>query len=276
MKTWLITGASRGLGRAIAEEVLARGDNVIAAIRKVTDLGDLAVQFPETLLVVAMDATDGDSMKTAVAAAVKKWPVIDILINNAGTGMHGAIEEVSHEETQRAFEINVFGLLRMTRTVLPVMRAQGFGHIINISSVAGLVAAPGTGIYAATKFAVEGATESMDHELKPLGIQVTLIEPGPFRTDFYGSSFTSAKNKIADYADTAAKRSSTLREGSGQQPGDPVKAAKAICDIGRAPDAPLRLLLGNKAVNLVKERYAARQAEREKWETVSRATDFDT
>jgi NAD(P)-dependent dehydrogenase (short-subunit alcohol dehydrogenase family) len=275
MRTWLITGASRGLGRAIAEEVLARGENVIAAIRSVADLDDLAAKFPETLLTVAMDATDGASMSNAVDSALKKWPVIDILINNAGTGMHGAIEEVSHEETQRTFEINVFGLLRMTRTVLPIMRRQGSGHIINISSVAGLVAAPGTGIYAATKFAVEGASESLAHELTPLGIQVTLIEPGPFRTDFYGSSFKKAKTTIADYALTAGKRSSTLREGSGQQPGDPRKAAKAICDIGGSPDAPLRLLLGNVAVDLVKDRYAARKAEQDKWVDVSRATDFE-
>lgn len=275
MKTWLITGASRGLGHAIAEEVLARGDNVIAAIRTISDLNDLAAQFPDTLLTVAMDATDGPSTQKAVADALKKWPVIDILVNNAGTGMHGAIEEVSHDETQRTFEINVFGLLRMTRTVLPVMRGQGFGHIINVSSVAGLVAAPGTGIYAATKFAVEGATESLDHEVKPLGIQVTLVEPGPFRTDFNGASYRKAKTIISDYAATAGARSSTLKQGSGEQPGDPIKAAKAICDIGGAPEAPLRLLLGNKAVDLVIDRYAARQVEREKWEAVSRATDFD-
>lgn len=275
MKTWLITGASRGLGRALAEEVLARGENVVAAIRTVSDLDDLAAQFPETLLTVAMDATDGGSMEQAVADALKKWPVIDVLVNNAGTGMHGAIEEVSHEETQRTFEINVFGLLRMTRTVLPVMRRQGSGHIINISSVAGLVSAPGTGIYAATKFAVEGATESLDHEVRPLGIQVTLIEPGPFRTDFNGASYRKAKTIISDYATTAGERSSTLKQGSGQQPGDPLKAARAICDIGGAADAPLRLLLGNKAVDLVKDRYAARQVERDKWEAVSRETDYD-
>lgn len=274
MKTWLITGASRGFGRAIAKEVLVRGENVVAAVRTVSDLADLAGEFPETLLTVSMDATDGDSMDSVVADALKKWPVIDVLINNAGTGMHGAIEEVSHEETQQTFEINVFGLLRMTRTVLPVMRRQGFGHIVNISSVAGLVAAPGTGIYAATKFAVEGATESMAHELARLGIQVTLIEPGPFRTDFYGSSFRKANTTIEDYALTAGKRSSTLRQGSGQQPGDPRKAAKAICDIGGSPNAPLRLLLGNVAVDLVKEKFAARQAEQKKWEEVSRATDF--
>lgn len=275
MGTWLITGASRGLGRALAEEVLARGENLVATVRTITDLDELAAQFPQKLLVVAMDASDGASMDKAVADALKKWPTIDVLINNAGTGMHGAVEEVSHEETQLTFEINVFGLLRMTRTVLPVMRRQGSGHIINISSVAGLAASPGTGIYAATKFAVEGATESMAHELSPLGIQVTLIEPGPFRTDFYGSSFRKAKATIADYATTAAKRSSTLKQSSGRQPGDPLKAAKAICDIAGLPDAPLRLLLGNVAVDLVREKYAARQAERQKWEDVSRATDFN-
>ncbi len=274
MRTWLVTGASRGFGRTISDEALRRGDRVVAAARTLDHLDDLVAANPERVLPVAMDVTDDAAVRTAVDKAAGWTGTIDVLVNNAGYGIHGAVEEVDADETAKIFDVNVFGLLRVTRAILPIMRKQRSGHIVNISSLAGLVGGAGSGIYASTKFAVEGLSEAMMHEVRPLGIRVTLIEPGPFRTDFNGSSIQIARAKIADYDATAGERGIALRAASGKQPGDPKRVAEIICDVVESSEPPLHLPLGNPAVERVGKKLAALNKELNKWEPVSRSADF--
>jgi NAD(P)-dependent dehydrogenase (short-subunit alcohol dehydrogenase family) len=276
MATWLVTGASRGFGRSICEQALGRGHRVVATARSTTSLDPLADAFPNRLLSLPLDVTDSASIAAAVEQTLAWSPSIGVLVNNAGSGIHGAIEEVSEEETAALFDANVFGLLRVTRAVLPVMRRQHSGHIINLSSAAGFVAGAGSGIYASTKFAVEGLSEALAAEVGPLGIKVTLIEPGSFRTDFNGSSIRIAAREIQDYAETAGKRARALRESSGRQPGDPGKVAEAICNIAGTEKPPLHLVLGNTGIDRVRAKLAVVDAELTQWESVSRSTDYET
>lgn len=273
MKTWLITGASSGLGRAIAEEALRGGERVVATARRPADVEDLRGRYPETALAMALDVTDQGSVNGAVEQAIAWAGAIDVLVNNAGYGVHGAIEEVSDEEVRHLYDVNVFGLLTITRAVLPIMRRQRSGHVINISSVGGLVAGEGSGTYCSTKFAVEGISEALRAEVAPLGIRVTAIEPGPFRTDFNGRSIKIAATSIPDYAETAGRRSAALRAASGRQPGDPDKAARIICEIAASPEPPLHLLLGNPAVDRARPKLQGLLAEIDRWETISRSAD---
>ena len=246
-KVWLITGASTGLGRVLAEQVLAAGGLVVATARKPEQLALLHEKYGQQALALALDVTDEISVENALAAAVEHFGRIDVLVNNAGYGLVGAIEEASDEDIRAEFETNVFGLLRVTRAVLPGMRAQRSGHILNLSSIGGLIATPGLGYYNATKFAVEAFSEALAGEVKPLGIHVTTVEPGPFRTDFLGRSGVISETRIADYDASAANARKYFTENDGKQKGDPVRAAQAMMAAVAAAEPPRHLLLGKSA-----------------------------
>lgn len=258
MRVWLVTGASRGFGLEVVREVLSRGDAVVALVRSTDGIADI-LEGGEHLVAVVADVTDGDSVERAVRTGVDRFGRIDVLVNNAGRGIIGAVEEVSDSEVREVFDVNVFGVLTVSRAVLPVMRAQRSGHVVMMSSMGG-VTQPGAGwgIYGASKFAVEGFSEALRNEIAPLGISVTLVEPGVFRTDFLdGSSLHVASSRLDDYADSAGRTRSGAAERNHTQQGDPVKAAKAITDIVEQADPPLRLPLGADAVNAIEAKLAA-------------------
>ena len=244
---WFITGCSKGLGRDIAQAALSRGDKVVVTARGKKSLVALTKEFPETALALALDVTKQKQIDAAVAKAVEHFGRIDILVNNAGHGLLGAVEEVSDHEVRRLFDVNVFGLLAVTRAVLPIMRAQKSGHIINMSSISGLVANPGAGLYGASKHAVEAISEACLKELGAFNIKISVVEPGPTRTDFAGGSILLAEQLDA-YKDTPAHK---LREHvvafNGKQPGDPLKVAQAVINIAGADKPPFHLVLGNGA-----------------------------
>jgi NAD(P)-dependent dehydrogenase (short-subunit alcohol dehydrogenase family) len=273
-KVWLVTGASTGFGRELVEYLLASGARVIATARKVEGLKQLEARYPDRALVRSMDVTDQQQVEAAVSAAVKRFERVDVLVNNAGYGMVGAVEESAEEEFRPMFEANVFGLIRVTQAILPQMRKQGSGHIVNLSSIGGLVATPGFGLYNATKFAVEGLSEALAQEVKPLGITVTIVEPGPFRTKFLGKAGGEAKAKISDYDKTAGKMRSYYTEQDGKQPGDPQKAVEAIVKAAEAEHPPLHLLLGASTIPRVKAKIEALQKDVAAWEATTLGADY--
>jgi NADP-dependent 3-hydroxy acid dehydrogenase YdfG len=273
-KVWFITGASTGFGRLLAEEVLKAGGKVVATARKVDKVADLEKQYPQTAKALALDVTDAGQVDSAVTQAVAKFGRVDVLVNNAGYGVAGAIEEVSEAEFMPMFETNVFGLLRVTRALLPQLRKQRSGHILNLSSIGGVVASPGIGFYNATKFAVEGISESLAAELGPLGIRVTIIEPGPFRTDFLGRSGVVAKTRIADYDSSAGNMRKYFAENDGKQKGDPLRAVHAMMQVVESPNPPLRLLLGASAVQRLRAKLDNWEKEIAAWEKVTVGADF--
>jgi NADP-dependent 3-hydroxy acid dehydrogenase YdfG len=273
-RVWLVTGASTGFGHCIAEEALSRGERVAVTARDPSDVANLAARFPELALPLRLDVTESTTIATAVAAILDWAGKIDVLVNNAGRGLHGAIEETSDREAREIFETNVFGLLNCTRAVLPSMRQRRSGHVINIGSVAALAPGAGSGLYAATKAAVQGISEAMRAELLPLSVHVTLVEPGPFRTDFGGRSITVAETTIPDYAPTAGERTAELRRRSGQQVGDPRKGAVVICDAVDAAEPPMHLVLGSSAIDRVRAKIPGLLADITAWEKASRATEF--
>lgn len=277
MGVWFVTGASRGFGAEIVEQALAAGHQVVATARKPEQVTERFPDAGATLLAVALDVTDEAQAKAAVDAAVARFGRVDVVVNNAGRGLLGAVEEVSDAEVRTVYETNVFGLLNVTRAVTPVLRAQRSGHIVNISSVGGFVGAAGWGIYASTKFAVEGISEALAAELKPFGVGVTIAEPGYFRTDFLDStSLHTATTAIDDYADGPAGR---MRQIAAQvnhdQPGDPGKAARVIVDTIDAGDAPLRLQLGADCIAAVEKKLDFVRGELDAWRAVSMSTGFD-
>jgi NAD(P)-dependent dehydrogenase (short-subunit alcohol dehydrogenase family) len=274
MKTWLVTGAAAGLGLEIAREALRRGDMVAIAARAPEKARELLDRYPGQALPVTLDVTDAAAIAPAVQQVVDWAGSIDVLVNNAGRGIHGAVEEISDAEARDVFDLNVFSLLNVTRAVLPFMRARRSGHIVNVGSVAGLVGDAGTGLYSAGKFALEGISEAMYAELAPLGIKVTILEPGPFRTEFYGRSIQVAEIRIADYAETAGKRTAGLRAGHGKQAGDPAKAARLICDIVEHPAPPLHLCIGEAGMRRARAKVAQLVEEMARWEDKSVATAF--
>ena len=243
-RTWLITGTSQGFGRDLVQAALNRGDNVVATSRSPEKVRNAFPNARDRLYATPMDLADAGQIESAVAATIQKFGRIDVLINNAGHGLLGAVEEAGDGEIKDTFETNVFGLIRVTRAVLPRMRGQKSGHIVNLSSIGGLVGGAGWGIYNATKFAVEGLSEALAQELKPLGIGVTIVEPGPFRTNFLGDSLRWASGHLADYDPTAGKSRDYQKQFDGTQAGDPVRAAKAIIDAVTGKNPPLHLLLG--------------------------------
>ena len=271
-KIWLVTGASRGLGAQLASAILTAGDTVIATARSKESLNKL--QQSERLLRLSLDVTVEEQSRTAVDEALRTFGRIDVLVNNAGYGLLGAVEETSGEEAKAIYDTNVFGLLNVTRAVLPIMRKQRSGHIINMSSLGGYQASPGWGVYGSTKFAVEGISEALYAELRPLGIYTTVIEPGFFRTDFMdGSSLKHTVARIGDYEDTAGKTRTFAEEHNHTQPGDPAKFAKALLTLAALPEPPLRLQLGSDAVQRVERKNAFVQEEANRWLTLSVSTD---
>lgn len=275
MTTWFFTGASRGLGREVALEALRRGDTVVATARTLSDLDEMLAAGGDRALAFALDVTDGARVREVVAAAEEATGGLDVVLNNAGIGYFAAFEESDEAEARRMVEINVFGLAAVTRAVLPGMRARRSGRVLNISSVGGVRSFPAVSWYNATKFAVEGLSESLAQEVAPLGIQVVLVEPSGFATDWAGSSAaeTLPEREIADYAATAGAQRRTFREEAGSEPGDPVRAAAAIVDVAHDPQPPLRLPLGNFAYDGMLEKFEAVRADVAPREAVSRGAD---
>jgi NAD(P)-dependent dehydrogenase (short-subunit alcohol dehydrogenase family) len=273
-RTWFITGASTGFGRLLAEEVLKAGGKVVATARKLDKVADLEQQYPQTAKAFALDVTDVGQIDAAVAQAFAHFGRVDVLVNNAGYGLAGAVEEVSEAEFMPMFETNVFGLIRVTRAFLPHLRKQRSGHILNLSSIGGLLASPGMGYYSASKFAVEGLSEALAAELAPLGIRVTIVEPGPFRTDFLGRSGVVAAKRIADYDNTAGNMRRYFAENDGKQPGDPLRAVHAMMQVVESPAPPLRLLLGKTALTRLRNKLDNWQKEIAAWEPVTVGADF--
>ncbi|MEH1844053.1 MAG: oxidoreductase [Nostoc sp.] len=274
-KVWLITGSSSGFGRSLVEAVLKGGDRVVATARKPEQLDDLAQQYPETIHPVRLDVTNLQDVQAAVESALDQYDHIDVLVNNAGYAAMGAIEELSDDDIRRQFETNFFGALSMIRAVLPTMREQRSGHILNISSFASVASLSGLGVYSATKFALEGASEALAQEVKPLGIKVTLIEPGAFRTNGAGSSMVTPKHPITDYAETSGKMIDVIRSLHGNQPGDPAKAAAAMIQVVESDDPPMRLALGEDSANGIVQKLDAMKAELEAWKPLSISTAFE-
>lgn len=273
-RTWFITGCSTGFGRILAEEVLEAGDNVVATARKVEQVADLEQRYPKQALALKLDVTKQDDVDAAVVETLKRFRRVDVLVNNAGYGIAGAIEEVSEAELEPMYETNVFGLLRVTRAFLPQLRKQRSGHILNVSSIGGVTAGPGWGLYQGTKFAVEGLSEALAQEVAPLGIRVTIIEPGPFRTDFLGRSGVEASKRIPDYDTTAGNARRYMVEQDGKQPGDPLKAVQAMMKVVDSPNPPLRLLLGAGALKRVRAKIDSWQRELAAWEETTVGADF--
>jgi NAD(P)-dependent dehydrogenase (short-subunit alcohol dehydrogenase family) len=273
-KVWLITGCSTGFGRALAIEVLAQGYSVAVASRNTNDVEDIVSKYPETALAVSLDVTSGAEITAAVEKTIAHFAQIDVLVNNAGIGYFGAIEESEEAEVRRMFEINVFGLARMIQEVLPHMRKRRIGHILNIASIGGLRSFPGVGFYNATKYAVDGLSESLSKELAPLGIKVTIIAPSGFRTDWAGRSAKDSSIRIADYATTAEKNKGDIRAYSGNQPGDPVRAAKAMIAVTESATPPLRLLLGAAALKGARLKLEELKHDFDTWAEVTVGADF--
>jgi NAD(P)-dependent dehydrogenase (short-subunit alcohol dehydrogenase family) len=275
MSTWLITGCSTGLGRALAEAVLARGDNAVVTARDAATVQDLAKAYPDTALALALDVTDPAQVAESVRRAEATFGAVDVLVNNAGYGYRAAIEEGDDADVQRLFATNFFGAVAMIKAVLPGMRARRHGAIVNTSSIGARTSPAGSGYYAATKAALEGMSASLRKELQPLGITVMAVEPGAFRTDFSGRSLTQSAAAIADYADTAGKRRKEPDTVHGTQPGDPAKAASAIITAIESPDAPTLLVLGADAVAAFGTALDAQRADLESWRDLSTSTGLD-
>ena len=273
-KVWFITGCSTGFGRELARMVLKRGYSAVVTARDPARAEDIAKGYDERALVLELDVTDPVEVEAATKSAEKRFGRIDVLVNNAGIGYFGAVEESDEDEVRRMFEINFFGLSAMTRAVLPVMRRQRSGHIVNISSIGGLKSFPALAYYNATKYAVEGFSESLALETAPLGIRVTIVEPSGFRTDWAGRSASERKTTISDYAPTAGKNLGNLRQYSGKQPGDPVRAAAAIIAAVESPNPPLRLLLGRAALKGARAKLETLKRDFDAWEKTTVEADF--
>jgi NAD(P)-dependent dehydrogenase (short-subunit alcohol dehydrogenase family) len=271
---WLITGCSTGFGRELARAVLERGHRVVVTARNAEAVRDLAAGREAQALVQALDVTDPVQVDAVVRAAEERFGRIDVLVNNAGIGYFGAVEESEDAEVRRMFEVNVFALARMTQAVLPGMRARRRGHVVNISSIGGIRAFPAVGFYNATKFAVVGLSESLSLEVAPLGIKVTIVEPSGFRTDWAGRSANEAPNEIADYAETAGANRRSIRNASGKQPGDPVRAAAAIIAAVESPEPPLHLLLGKAALKGARWKLDLLKSNFDAWEETTVGADF--
>lgn len=276
MSVWFITGASRGFGAEIVEKALAAGHSVVATAR---DPQAIAARFPDggdRLLGVALDVLDESAAAAAVESAVQQFGRIDIVVNNAGRGLLAAVEEATDAASRAVFDTNVFGTLNVLRAVLPRLRAQRSGRIINLSSIGGFIGSTGWGVYCATKFAVEGFSEALAKEVEPLGISVTIVEPGYFRTDFLdASSLSTEAGVIDDYAQTAGATRQHATDVNHAQPGDPVKAAAAIVNIATAERPPLRIQLGRDSFTAVAAKLEFVAAEQQTWRDLSVSTDHD-
>src|SRR6202012_4881488 len=273
-KVWFITGCSTGFGRELAKEILADGYQAVITSRNTDDIQDILDEYPDNTLGLKLDVTKDDEIEAAVKQAVDHFGKIDVLVNNAGIGYFGAIEESEEDEVRRMFEINFWGLAHVTKAVLPTMRKQRSGHIVNIASIGGLVGFPAVGYYNATKFAVDGFSDALSKETAPLGIKVTVVCPSGFRTDWAGRSANNSKIVIDDYKATAETNKNTIRGYSGKQPGDPVRAAKAIVAAVESANPPLHLLLGVAALKGARNKLEVLKKDFDTWEETTIGADF--
>jgi NAD(P)-dependent dehydrogenase (short-subunit alcohol dehydrogenase family) len=276
MSTWLITGCSTGLGRALAEGVIAAGHNAVVTARDATQVAELAEGKADRVLALRLDVTEGAHIDNAVTQAEEKFGDIDVLVNNAGYGYRAAVEEGDEADIRQLFETQFFGPVAMIKAVLPAMRARRSGAIVNISTIGVQIMPVGSGYYAASKAALEGMSGALYGELKPLGISVTVVEPGAFRTDFAGRSLSQSTTVIEDYAETAGKRRKEHDTMHGTQPGDPAKAAQAIIAAIESDEPPPFLLLGTDALNVYRRLAEARLETIKEWEHLTTSTDIDT
>lgn len=274
-KVIFITGVSSGFGRDMMHEAAKAGHTVIGTVRRNEQLAEINKINEGKTFAYLLDVNDHEKVKEAIADVIRRYNKIDVLINNAGYGLMGAIEETSMEEARMQMETNFFGALAVTQAVLPFMRKERAGHIIQFSSVAGILSTPGLGLYNASKFALEGFSEALALEVGPLGIKVTIVEPGPFRTQWAGGSMKFAANKINDYESTAGKVKATITGYSGSQPGDPVKGAQAVLEIINSENPPLRLVLGKLALERARSKITLLKKDFDAWETVSANADYD-
>lgn len=273
-KIFLITGVSSGLGKAFAAGALAAGHQVIGTVRNSEAAAAFTIQAPSRAHAVVIDITDVNAIPDVVARAERDVGPIDVLVNNAGYGHEGIMEESSLDDMRRQFDVNVFGAVAMMKAVLPGMRRRRSGHIINVTSMGGFITMPGISYYCGSKFALEGISEALGKEVKPLGIHVTALAPGQFRTDWAGRSMVRAQRSIAAYDAVMDPIRAARQAKSGQQPGDPAKAAQALLKLVEADSPPARLYLGGDALKLVEDKISAMRAEIAEWEKVSRSTDF--
>jgi NAD(P)-dependent dehydrogenase (short-subunit alcohol dehydrogenase family) len=273
-KVWFITGSSRGLGRSLTEAVLATGDKVAATARNINTLKDLGLEYPDQIYPLQLDVTQQEDIHTAIVKTIAHFGKIDVLVNNAGFGITGAVEGYTDEQVCSQLETNLYAPIVLTRAVLPYMRKQQSGHILQISSIGGRVGSGGVSIYQAAKFGLSGFSEGLAVEVAPLGIKVTCIEPGGFRTDWAGDSMSYAPH-VEGYENTVDARVDAFKSGRFKPMGDPDKAARVMIDIVNSPQPPLHLLLGSEAVAIVKHSEAAKLKELENWEKVSISTDAD-
>jgi NAD(P)-dependent dehydrogenase (short-subunit alcohol dehydrogenase family) len=271
---WLVTGCSTGLGRAIAREALESGYRVVVTARDTATIDDLVEAHGERAIALSLDVTDPVQAAAVIASAEQRFGAVDVLVNNAGYGYLGAIEEGVEADVRAMFETNVFGTWQMVKAVLPGMRERGRGHVVNISSVGGLTTFAGVGFYHMAKFAVEALSETLAKEVAPLGIGVTVVEPGAFRTDFRGRSMKQSSIRLAAYDQTAGKARDGVLAGHGTQVGDPMLGAKAIIAALKAERPPLHLVLGGDAVDLVRQKLSDLQYDLNTWEALSRSTNF--
>ena len=272
-KVWVITGCSSGFGRALATEVLAKGEMVAVTARNIADVQDIVAAHPDLAIAVTLDVTSKKQINEAVHTIIEKFGQIDVLVNNAGIGYFAAVEESEDDEVRKMFDINFFGLANMTNEVLPYMRKRKSGHILNIASIGGLRSFPGVGFYNATKYAVDGLSEALYKEVSPLGIKVTIVCPSGFRTDWAGRSAKNTHLQIDDYNLTARKNMGDIRGSSGNQPGDPVKAAKAMIQITEIENPPLRLLLGAAALRGGRAKLEELKNDFDTWAEVTEGAD---
>ncbi|QHB33082.1 oxidoreductase [Yersinia canariae] len=273
-KTLLITGVSSGFGRALAEEALQQGFRVVGTVRNQQDKIDFEALNSDSAFARILDVTHDGEPQRVVASIEREIGHIDVLVNNAGYGLEGILEETSLDQVRRQFDVNVFGAVAMIQATLPYMRQRGRGHILNITSMGGMITLPGLGIYHGSKFALEGISESLAKEVRDLGIYVTAIEPGAFRTDWAGRSMVRAERSIRDYDAVFEPLRQRRQEVSGKQLGNPIKAAQVMLTLIDSDNPPMHLLLGSDAVRLVKEKMALLQREFSEWETLSLSTDF--
>jgi NAD(P)-dependent dehydrogenase (short-subunit alcohol dehydrogenase family) len=274
MANWLVTGCSTGIGREIADAALEAGHNVVVTARRTETVADLVDRFGDRALAVALDVTDKGLIADAVAAADATFGSIDVLVNNAGNGYLSAVEEGEDEQVRKLFDTNYFGVVDTIKEVLPSMRARRSGHIINISSMTGLVANPPNAYYSSTKFALEALTEALAQEVKPFGIKVTAIEPGAFRTDWAKRSMWESSAPIGDYDENVGARKNLIKDFADHLPGDPRKVAEAVLMISALDEPPLRLLLGRDVLKAVRDKITAMSASIDEWEAITKDVNF--
>ena len=274
MGRWLITGCSTGFGREIARAALEAGHSVAVTARNVDAVADFVDQFGDRALALPLDVTDRDQIASAVGSVEKTFGGIDVLVNNAGYGYMAAVEEGEDAEVRKLFDTNYFGVVDTLKAVLPAMRARRSGHVINISSMTGLVANPPNAYYSSTKFALEALTEALAKEVGPLGIKVTAIEPGAFRTDWAARSMQESSTPIGDYDDNVGARKTLIKQFADHLPGDPRKVAEAVLMVAGLDEPPLRLLLGRDVLAAVREKIADLTASIDQWESVTKNVNF--